>query len=531
MSGTAAFLGSLFRGGGELAVLGSRLNGGGPDAWRLKLEMARSTLNTTGYAFGTYLRVAGKAHEWLNGAGTDIQRFSPVPVPVGIPLRQHGIAANAAGEWGKSLQELFPGGAQPVQNVIKSALNVGVQLWGGYGIGAIQVVAHYTGSQALQRVAETMASNLPGAQEWTTTPTVRALNHGLEQIRQQPGYFGPRHFTTLALNVVGVPEFALGRGLALARRAVTTLRRADGVGDGVRIIDQTSVAGQLDAPSLPARVDDIGDGARIADQSTGAGQLDGSAIRGYAPGVGDRLTRLAEGNPIDIRPIGGTTANSPDLVVFDNGATGVFKPDTPNSGFRYPFVPKDANAQNVRELAAFALDSKYLDGYAGVPAVVQRSVGDRPGIVVDYLAGGVSPYGNSRVVTDRFYDMVEVATPAAHYRRIAFFDELIGNLDRNPGNVLWDPASNSWVPIDHGLAFPEDIIPGVKPVGTTAFETPVRLGADQRELLENLFVNRPQIEQELSGLLSPGAIEGIFDRAQKMLDRGWVSPNDYMTLY
>jgi hypothetical protein len=39
-------------------------------------------------------------------------------------------------------------------------------------------------------------------------------------------------------------------------------------------------------------------------------------------------------------------------------------------------------------------------------------------------------------------------------RAAAFFDALIGNQDRNPGNYLWDDTDDRLVLIDHSLSFP-----------------------------------------------------------------------------
>jgi hypothetical protein len=97
------------------------------------------------------------------------------------------------------------------------------------------------------------------------------------------------------------------------------------------------------------------------------------------------------------------------------------------------------------EIAAYELD-KMLD-LSMVPVVVERTVDGKPGAVVLWL---------DRVRT--WSEVLPLPKPPSWSRQLArmkLFDNLIGNPDRNKGNLLVDGAWNLFL-IDHSRAFLDD---------------------------------------------------------------------------
>jgi hypothetical protein len=97
------------------------------------------------------------------------------------------------------------------------------------------------------------------------------------------------------------------------------------------------------------------------------------------------------------------------------------------------------------EVAAYELD-KYLD-LGMVPVVVERKIDGAVGAVVLWLEG-----------VRTWSEVLPLTKPATWSRQLArmkLFDDLIGNSDRNKGNLLVDEAWNLYL-IDHSRAFLDD---------------------------------------------------------------------------
>jgi hypothetical protein len=97
------------------------------------------------------------------------------------------------------------------------------------------------------------------------------------------------------------------------------------------------------------------------------------------------------------------------------------------------------------EIAAYELD-KMLD-LAMVPVVVERQLDGKYGAVVLWLDG-----------VRTWTEVLPLPKPASWSQQLArmkLFDDLIGNPDRNKGNLLVDRAWNLYL-IDHSRAFLDD---------------------------------------------------------------------------
>jgi hypothetical protein len=97
------------------------------------------------------------------------------------------------------------------------------------------------------------------------------------------------------------------------------------------------------------------------------------------------------------------------------------------------------------EIAAYELD-KLLD-LGMIPVVVERKIDDKPGAAILWLEG-----------VRTWTEVLPLPKPGSWSRQIArmkLFDDLIGNSDRNKGNLLIDAAWNLYL-IDHSRAFLDD---------------------------------------------------------------------------
>jgi len=97
------------------------------------------------------------------------------------------------------------------------------------------------------------------------------------------------------------------------------------------------------------------------------------------------------------------------------------------------------------EVAAYELD-KLLD-LGMVPVVVERRIDGAPGAAILWLEG-----------VRTWTEVQPLTKPASWSRQLArmkLFDDLIGNPDRNKGNLLVDGAWNLYL-IDHSRAFLDD---------------------------------------------------------------------------
>jgi len=166
-------------------------------------------------------------------------------------------------------------------------------------------------------------------------------------------------------------------------------------------------------------------------------------------------------------------------------------------------VPR--HSENGREVAAYLVD-KELGHYARVPPTIVRDDG-----IATFIVGGAKSLDDAS-------QWLLSNEDAEGYRRIALFDQIIGNLDRHPRNFLLTEEGRT-VPIDHGLAFPTSN--GFQGMGMNySFSKTVRLQSDEKKMLGDFVERRSQIEKRLSACLEPEAIDAMFERVESMLEEG-----------
>jgi hypothetical protein len=163
-------------------------------------------------------------------------------------------------------------------------------------------------------------------------------------------------------------------------------------------------------------------------------------------------------------------------------------------------------------------------------------------LVMDWLTGGwvAKDVGYSRLGANG--DLVN----ATNYDLMSIYDALIGNTDRHAGNYLLapviDPANpqlidkdgyvvdstgtgtgEPWtqfkiIPIDNGLSFPDATVHDSSAWGNMPpwlQEKP--LNQRQTEVLLRLWKNRTELHRQLSAIMNPGQVRGVFYRLIWML--------------
>ena len=146
-----------------------------------------------------------------------------------------------------------------------------------------------------------------------------------------------------------------------------------------------------------------------------------------------------------------------EVVRLEDIGTGVthprrayLKPETPFASLTWKVLPpgrKSGYWESYKsEIAAYELD-KLLD-MRMVPPVVERTIDGDTGAAVMWVDDTTS-------VKQQGGEVPSGAQFAKPIRMMQLFDNLIGNPDRNAGNILFD-AANHMILIDHSRAFVED---------------------------------------------------------------------------
>ena len=155
------------------------------------------------------------------------------------------------------------------------------------------------------------------------------------------------------------------------------------------------------------------------------------------------------------------------------------------------------------EIAAYRLSQ--ILGLNNVPPVVKRRIGKEKGTLQIWVEGTMmeqdrvekklKPQGGLRWVHQ--------------FQIMRSFDNLIGNTDRNQGNILIDPDWNVWL-IDHTRSF------GLE----KALRTPYPLlycNADFWEKVEAL--DSESLKKEMKGVLSKGQIKSMLQRRDALMEK------------
>lgn len=175
--------------------------------------------------------------------------------------------------------------------------------------------------------------------------------------------------------------------------------------------------------------------------------------------------------------------------------------------------------ENKREMAAYLVD-KQLGHFAQVPPTVAKNVDGEDGIATLIV-------GEAKSLDDATNWLLKKSDKEG-YRRLAIFDQIIGNLDRHPRNFLTTEEGPT-VPIDHGLAFPTSN--GFQGMEVNyVFDRAVELKDNEKKMLGDFLGRKQEVVSELSPLLEPEAISAMFERVEKMLDGGEASRDWAWTL-
>jgi hypothetical protein len=219
--------------------------------------------------------------------------------------------------------------------------------------------------------------------------------------------------------------------------------------------------------------------------------------RSLLGGVPVKTTTLGNRKSSGI-PKGG--ANTTRRIELDNGAVGYFKPFGGENKQLERGFGQDSAQQSLHEAAAWRLASQLGPPWSEiVPPVVIREVDgeigsfalERPG-----KAMSSDPWGTGE------------------WREAAFFDCLIGQQDRHPGNFL--VAGDRISLIDHGYTFAR---PGdyrnYSWFAARRVQTDPALTYHEREAIQRL-VSSPNL-MGLQDVLQPARAQALRDRAEKML--------------
>jgi hypothetical protein len=147
------------------------------------------------------------------------------------------------------------------------------------------------------------------------------------------------------------------------------------------------------------------------------------------------------------------------------------------------------------EIAAYELDK--LLGMRMVPPAVERQVGGETGAAVMWLEG-------VRSVKEIGGQVPSGPEWGTAIRRMLVFDDLIGNPDRNAGNILLG-ATGEFILIDHSRAF------------VTDKNLPNKLQRVDADLWERITaLTREDATRVLSPWLDAKAIDALFERRKRM---------------
>lgn len=200
---------------------------------------------------------------------------------------------------------------------------------------------------------------------------------------------------------------------------------------------------------------------------------------------------------------GGT--NETVRVEFDNGVVAYHKPFSGlNDRLAESFGHTSAQ-QSMHEVAAWQLARQMGPPWSElVPPCVVREVNGQMGSLA------VERSGRNMM---RGFDAVP------EWREAAFFDALIGQQDRHPGNYLI--SGDRMTLIDHGYAFarPGDMCNWSFIAGKRAATDPV-LTHQERGVLDRLVASRDLFG--LAGVLEPERAQAVRSRAERMLSSNRV---------
>ena len=162
---------------------------------------------------------------------------------------------------------------------------------------------------------------------------------------------------------------------------------------------------------------------------------------------------------------------------------------------------RDSFAFNI---AAYRIDR--LIGLNMVPVSVQRTYRSNPGAFTWWLDDVLMDEG------DRLKKKIEAPDRGYWSRQtvmMRLFDQLIGNVDRNMGNILYTKDWRLW-PIDHTRAFRKN----------TDLKTPAHVTRCDRQVFDKLkTLDRDTLKKEVGRWLDDGQIKALLARRDQIVKK------------
>lgn len=149
-----------------------------------------------------------------------------------------------------------------------------------------------------------------------------------------------------------------------------------------------------------------------------------------------------------------------------------------------------------RELAAYLVNLE-LGGLVDCPVVALRDD---------------TPWGRAAVI-----EWKDRAAKGSSGADVALFDAIIGNTDRHSGNYLKTADDKRYIPIDHGLSFPESKAMGMGNYQILYAHQGEPLTDRQRSRLEDFALRETEIRERLRDIIPEDALDWMFGRAGDIL--------------
>jgi hypothetical protein len=132
--------------------------------------------------------------------------------------------------------------------------------------------------------------------------------------------------------------------------------------------------------------------------------------------------------------------NVTEMIVLEDGTQAYFKPEFGENKNGFPIE----GTLYQREVAAYQV-AKFI-GIESVPVTAVKNIGGM-------LGSAQKRVDNPGAFQYRKYSPDDEVKMRKQTEDAGFFDLVIGNMDRHPGNALMDGEHNLWL-IDHGMSFP-----------------------------------------------------------------------------
>jgi hypothetical protein len=222
----------------------------------------------------------------------------------------------------------------------------------------------------------------------------------------------------------------------------------------------------------------------------------------------DVLDYLRTAEVVSRSPIGQGVTGSERVLLDREGVRVRAAFRTEDETYRGPFESLPLSLRRVRDAAVFECAAYELSealGLGRVPPTVWRRIGKTAGSVQIWLEGALTQ--------DKFLQKSPERSDVARWNLQKYlmyvFDALVGNLDRNQGNILVDREGTLWF-IDHTRAFAQ----------TDDLLQPEKVTRCSRDLWRALRrLDEASLRPRLEPFLRKGEIDALFERRLALVAR------------